>query len=463
MSKEPGLGRWIDAVVQPLKELFAAEPLPPGAPGAPLGPAAPGPSPARGPSNRYDPVRQAVDQALARFMASVQEHLEIAPDARYSVRYLQLAADGAEAQALVAAFFQEFNAPTLRRWAQDAVRRNCAHGVLIDGLLALRPEPGTTDSAEADPWNDQLAAGGPAGGPITLSIVGEWVEAVAETRAAAAAPPAAATPPAGSGEALSDVSQRQLTLEIQDARGSRQVGLTALPVLLGRASAGTAHAIEGRYLSRRHARLALDAHGAIVLHNLSDNGCLVDGQPLKAGASATLRNGAQVALGRTQDQLATAPQDCPLLRVRWAVDSPLDTPTPPVPTRGAGAPAVATDTPLWGAPAASGPLGLLAVQDAEGTRTCAVLRLPYSIGRDPAADCPVPAVHKNVSREHLRIQAIGEDGARLLNRGAGKGWGTAVDGVEQPAEFTLPWGASVTLASRDAAMPVRVQLLKPRP
>ena len=113
-----------------------------------------------------------------------------------------------------------------------------------------------------------------------------------------------------------------------------------------------------------------------------------------------------------------------------------------------------------GAGAPAQPLCVLAIKDAHGSRTVPVTRLPYVIGRSELADCRVPEDNAGVSRDHLVIQAIDAAGARIDNNAVGK-WGTEVDDAEQPAQFTLPWGRQVTLASRFAKAPVVTVLLLP--
>ena len=103
---------------------------------------------------------------------------------------------------------------------------------------------------------------------------------------------------------------------------------------------------------------------------------------------------------------------------------------------------------------------MLAINDAHGSRTVAVTRLPYVIGRSESADCRVPEGNAGVSRDHLVIQAIDATGVRIHNNAVGK-WGTEVDNAEQPEDFTLPWGRQVTLAARFAKTPAVTVLLLP--
>ena len=406
------------------------------------------------PVSQYDPIRTALDLTLKRFVDNVQEHLIFAPDERFSLRYLSLTGNDLASQALIRRFFNEFkDATTQHNIAVDAAKRNCAHGVMTDGQTTLRAELSAAELAPFDQWNAQLGAPADQPEPVSVAIVGEWTKPVAAT----AGPDAATLPPDGG----VDVSQRQLTLDITDAGGNRSLVVRSLPLTFGRDSAGLAHALQGKFLSRVHGQLLVGAQNTLVWLNLSSNGSLVDGtQALMPGERSVLRNGARLALGRTQDVFATTPAECPLLVLRWAWTGSDNAATPVTVDQRSGMP-----TPINVAPgAAAGRLCNLAVQDAEGTRTCPVLTLPFTIGRDPASDCRIPEANKTVSRNHVELLAINADGARVRNHGGVKGWGTAVNGLEQPAEFTLVWGATMTLASRDTAgRPAQLQLQRADP
>ncbi|HVE55158.1 MAG TPA: hypothetical protein VNB23_17390, partial [Ramlibacter sp.] len=121
-------------------------------------------------------------------------------------------------------------------------------------------------------------------------------------------------------------------------------------------------------------------------------------------------------------------------------------------------PALSAATPLIAAP--PGPLCVLAIRDAHGSRTVPVTRLPYVIGRSEVADCRVPEANAGVSRDHLVIQAIDAVGAQVVNNAVGK-WGTEVDEAEQPGQFTLAWGRQVTLAGRFTKAPAVTVVLLP--
>lgn len=455
MGFRAGITQMLKGAWRFVTDLGAADPLPPspqamGSP--PVWASDPGATPGReGPSvsapiSQYDPIRSALDRTLQRFVDNVHEHLIFAPDERFSLRYLTLTGHDAASQALITRFFNEFrDATTQHNIAVGAVQRNCAHGVLTDAQTTLRAELSVAELAPFDLWNAQLAAIADPPEPLSLGIVGEWVKAPTQITAAGTGPAPAA---AAAGQV--DVSRRQLSLDITDAAGSRSVALASLPITIGKDSAGQPHAMQGKFLSRVHGLLLLEAQQTVVWLNLSGNGSLVDGhQVLRPGERTPLRNGARIALGRTQEQFATAPAECPLIAVRWASSGSDKSATPVTADVGAAGTPLVHESPYAVAGPPPGPLCNLAVQDAEGTRTCPVLALPFTIGRDPDSDCRIPEANKTVSRIHLELVEISDAGARVRNHADAKGWGTAVDGLEQPADFSLPWGATVTLASRD--------------
>ena len=444
-------------------DLLAADPAPAARPANPeavgwppdKAPQARDRSPKVGPPvSLYDPIRAAMDRTLQRFAARVQDHLIDAPHERFSFRYLTLTGHDEPSRALIARYFDEYkDAKTRSNIALKVIERNLSAGVVTDQLMAFKAELSAEELAPIDQWNAQLVAELDTPELIELGIVGEWTHAApVRAEAGLASGPAQ---PAHSAQAATDVSQRQMVLDIQDAHGSRSVALNSLPITLGRASDAEPHAMQGTFLSRVHARLLLEGHNGVVLLNLSDNGSLVDEhQVLRVGERTPLRNGARVALGRTQDRPNVATADCPQIVLRWASTGSAHPPTPVNPDHLSHQP-----TPIN---PGAGPLFSLAVQDAESTRTCSVLSLPYTVGRDPGSDCRLPEANPHVSRTHLELLAVGPEGVRVRNHAVDKPWGTTIAGIEQPAEFSLPWGATVVLAGRSpTGKPAQLQLQPP--
>ena len=258
-----------------------------------------------------------------------------------------------------------------------------------------------------------------------------------------------------------------LNIGIHDAAGQRQVQVAALPFALGRVAALAEQRIVGTFVSRRHGLLERDDEGRVWYRETSVNGSTLDGSPIAPGERRQLRNGALLRLGGEAVNVA----DCPALTIRWPATNDDEATPIRASLRAPGdgtttairsvlddaAPACSAATPL--SAALAGPLCVLAIKDAHGSRTVPVTRLPYVIGRSELADCRVPEDNAGVSRDHLVIQAIDAAGAHIDNNAVGK-WGTEVGDAEQSARFTLAWGHQVTLASRFAKAPaVTVVLL----
>jgi pSer/pThr/pTyr-binding forkhead associated (FHA) protein len=272
--------------------------------------------------------------------------------------------------------------------------------------------------------------------------------------------------------ATSAITGLPIDLEIHDAKGTRNLRITQFPFILGRKVSMPQHAIEGTFVSRKHGILERDAQQRVWFSDTSVNGSALDGVHTLAGERHPLRNGAVIVLGG--DGAVRA--ECPAITIRWS-SSDVDENTPlrkPIsqtddgmstplrtPLNSQDVASGATPMTAHSSSATSRALCMLAIQDAHGSHTVAVTRLPFVIGRDAAADCRLPEANEGVSRTHLVMLSVDVTGARLHNSAFGK-WGTEVKGVEQPQEFALAWGQQITLARRYAKTPpVTLQLLAP--
>ena len=449
-----------------LSEAAPAE-VPPGSGGAAPGMASQQPlPPALGGHGPYAELWQSVDRHLAQFMVrSVLPHRQFEPDDVFRLVRIQITGTSAAAQAAIDSFLAEFRPESRRKVVLGAVRRNCPQGVSSADFVDFNRDFDSTELEDSDPYDAQLAPAHQGG--FQLTLYGEWQ--LQRPLPAPAQRPADASDSDGS-----PLAATPLQIDLHDANGKRALSVPQLPFVVGRNAARPDFAIAGQFVSRRHGLLERDGQGRVWYRDTSVNGSSVDGIATAPGERRQLANGALLRLGGD----ASSPRECPELVVHWpasndshgAVDDDAQTPiraplregsadaTPiragldPSPPSAAGA-----DTPLSGP--APGPLCLLAVKDAHGSRTVAVTRLPYVIGRGEQADCRVPEDNAGVSREHLVLRALTGAGAQLDNNAAGK-WGTVVDGAEQPAQFTLDWGRQATLAGRfEKAPPVTVQLL----
>jgi pSer/pThr/pTyr-binding forkhead associated (FHA) protein len=389
---------------------------------------------------------------------SVLPHRQFEPDDVFHLVRIQVSGTTPAAQDAINRFLAEFRPESRRKVVLAAVTRNCSEGVSTERFVDFNRDFDRAELEESDPYDAELADVHQGGYQLTL--YGEWElqRAVPVPVAPAlAAAPGAATPGA------------PLDIDIRDATGQRQVQIGALPFALGRVAALPEQRIVGTFVSRRHGLLERDDQGRVWYRETSVNGSTLDGTPIAPGERRQLRNGALLRLGGEAIDVA----ECPALTVRWPATNDDDASTPiraplrastdgaATPIRSAfdsSPPALPAATPLIAAPA--GPLCVLAIRDAHGSRTVPVTRLPYVIGRSEVADCRVPEDNAGVSRDHLVIEAIDAVGAHVVNNAVGK-WGTEVDEAEQPGEFTLGWGRQVTLAGRFTKAPAVTVVLLP--
>ncbi|MDP9932875.1 FHA domain-containing protein [Variovorax paradoxus] len=411
---------------------------------------------AQGSNSAYAELWQSVDRHLAQFMVhSVLPHRQFEPEDVFKLVRIQVTGTTPAAQRAIERFLAEFRPESRRKVVLAAVMRNCAQGVSTEGFVDFNRDFDRAELDESDPYDAQLADAHQGGYQLTL--YGEWE---LQRAVPASMPPSVAAVP----NAAALVAP--LEIDVHDAAGRHQVRISALPFVLGRAAALAQDRIVGTFVSRRHGLLERDEQGRVWYRETSVNGSSLDGSPIAPGERRQLRNGAQLRLGGDVPDVA----ECPALTIRWPAPPDDDAHTPiRAPLRAATDSATPirsslddgprpTPTPLSTGPA--GPLCLLAIKDAHGSRTVPVTRLPYVIGRSELADCRVPEDNAGVSRDHLVIQAIDATGARIDNNAVGK-WGTDVDAAEQPAQFLLTWGRQVRLAGRFAKAPAVTVLLLP--
>ena len=411
----------------------------------------------------YAQLWQSVDRHLAQFMAhSVLPHRQFEPDDVFKLVRIQVTGTSAAAQGAIDRFLAEFRPDSRRKAVLAAVARNCPQGVSTEGFVDFNRDFDQADLDDSDPYDAQLAQSHQGGYQLTL--YGEW-----ELQR----PPAPSVPAQAATSGGVTAQPVPLHLDIDDAHGRRELSVAALPFVIGRTAAPAGQAVSGKFVSRRHGLLERDEQARVWWRDTSVNGSSIDGAAVAPGERRQLHNGARLRLGGESADAA----ECPELVVRWPATTDDDAQTPlraslpggtavdtvtPLRARldgdGDGQPAASAVTPL--SAALPGPLCLLAVKDAHGSRTVAVTRLPYVVGRGELADCRVPEDNAGVSREHLIIRAIDAAGAQIDNDAVGK-WGTQVDGAEQPARFTLGWGLQVTLAGRFATAPAVTLLLLP--
>ena len=400
----------------------------------------------------YAELWRSVDRHLAQFMVrSVLPHRQFEPDDAFKLVRIQITGTTPAAQSAIDRFLTEFRPESRRKVVLAAVKRNCPQGVSTEDFVDFNRDFESAELDDSDPYDAQLAPAHQGG--FELTLYGEWqLQHPLPANARQAADIDTGAQP-----------EAPLQIEVDDAQGRRALSVAQLPFVIGRSAARPEQAVAGQFVSRRHGLLERDGQGRVWYRDTSVNGSSVDGSATAPGERRQLANGARLRLGGD----AANPRECPELVVSWptgsdASDAEAQTPIR-APLRDGSADATPIRTGLGAATplvaAVPGPLCLLAIQDAHGSRTVAVTRMPYVIGRGEQADCRLPEANAGVSRDHLVLRAVSGAGAELDNNAADK-WGTVVDGVEQPAHFTLGWGRQATLAGRfGTAPPVTVELL----
>ncbi|HLL20354.1 MAG TPA: FHA domain-containing protein [Rubrivivax sp.] len=472
MSLFDKLARWLG-----LSETASAEMPLPSAGGTSSGLAMPPPAvppvpAALGGHGAYAELWQSVDRHLSQFMVrSVLPHRQFEPDDVFRLVRIQITGTTAAARAAIDQFLHEFRPESRRKVVLAAVQRNCPQGVSTDDFVDFNRDFESADLQDSDPYDAQLAPSHQGG--FQLTLYGEW-----QLRPSAPATSGVGSAAAGlPGQGTSAHGQTPLHIAVNDATGQRTLQVAELPFVVGRSASQPKFAITGQFVSRRHGLIERDSQGRLWFRDTSVNGSSLDGVLITPGDRRQLANGARLRLGGD----VANPRECPELVVQWpppadATDdhgggqadlrtpiraplrqhSPENTPlrhsSHDVVDAAGGAPTPLVDP-------APGPLCLLAVKDAHGSRTVPVTRLPFVIGRGEQADCRIPEDNAGVSRDHLVLRGLSDAGAQVENHAAGK-WGTEVDGAEQPAQFTLAWGGQATLAGRfGKAPPATVQLL----
>ncbi len=413
----------------------------------------------------YASLWQSVEQHLNKFMSDcVLTHLIYEPNDVFRIVRIQVAGTTVDTQAVLQRFLDEFRPDSRRRATLTAINRICIQGVSSQDFLDFNRDFEQKELEELDPYAAQLPEIHQSGYEIT--IFGEW--ALQQAVPASAAASSTST----NSNTTSVQSSAPIEIEINDAQGPRSLRIFEMPFLIGRKPLMPEHAILGSFISRRHGILERDSLQRIWYVDTSVNGSSLDGVQVNPGERHQLRNGARLVFGGEGENRS----ECPEIIVRWTANERDDgTPLPkPINTadNGASTPMrtrlhvgeiTPNATPMTEPKNDASPkaLFMLGIQDALGSHTIAVTKLPFAIGRDTSSNCRLPEENAGVSRTHLIIKTIDSGGVRIQNRAIGK-WGTEVKGVEQTAEFSLSWGAQVKLAGRYVkSPPVTVQLLPP--
>lgn len=391
----------------------------------------------------YNGLWQAIEKHLEAFMVQcVVHHLRFEPNDVFKLERVQIITQDSDAADTLEKFLNEFRPDSRRRAFLDLVKRTCAKGISTDAFVDLNRDFETKDLEQSDSF--LLGLQGNQNQQFEIVFYGEWQF---QEKTESARPTV--------NEKIDVVVP--ISLSICDAEGSRNVTIDSLPLTIGRTSGVQRCEVKGKFVSRDHGVIGVDANGAIWFRDASVNGTFQKNIRLSSGQKHMLSPGAVLCLGAEESSNTFA--ECPTITLSWddvgangttPIRSPIDSHAN-TPIRNSAS------TPVLNKKSSA--LFLLAIKDAQGSKTISVSKLPFLIGRGNNCDYRVPETNLGVSREHLLIEAIAGDEVVMSSKGT---WGTSVDGQKQNDHFRVKYGQSIVLATEyDDAPSVLIQVLTP--
>jgi pSer/pThr/pTyr-binding forkhead associated (FHA) protein len=393
-------------------------------------------------ATRYAAVKEAVERRINSFLRrELVSHLEIGFNEIFVLHYIEICADS-QGKPQLQLFLKEFSPDARVDWVKKLLGPAIGQHVNIDQFMGLDQEFSAADLAETDPFEEELNH---APKPLyRITLHGRWDS----RKPAAFAGISEIVPPRVSGP--------MLRLTILDAKAdpgaaTREIEIGEFPAVLG-SSAQADIAVSGYYVSALHCTLYWN-EGRVWLEDHSTNGTWLDGHRLQRGTRVVVGEGAALSIGRVRGDAEY--QRYPALRVHGigvrAVPGANHTPVAPPANAAPIAPEGATPIAVMAVRNAM-PLALLAIVDATGNPKRDVLKLPFSVGRGSAQDYVVPDANEGVSREHLLIESIDQNGAITRNLAVGKN-GTFSGHQSLPERFTWRFGEELVLAEKWTSAP----------
>lgn len=391
----------------------------------------------------YNGLWQAIEKHLEAFMVQcVVHHLRFEPNDVFKLERVQVLTHDSHAADTLEKFLNEFRPDSRRRAFLDLVKRTCAKGISTDAFVDLNRDFEVKELEQSDSF--LLGLQGNQNEQFEIVFYGEWQF---QENNASAEPTV--------NEKIDIVVP--ISLSICDAEGIRNVTIDSLPMTIGRTSGVQRCEVKGKFVSRDHGVIGVDANGTIWFRDASVNGTFQKNIRLPSGQKHVLFPGAVLCLGAEDSSNPFA--ECPTITLSWndigangatPIRSSIESHTN-TPIRNSAATPVLKQK--------SSALLLLAIKDAQGSKTISVSKLPFLIGRANNSDYRVPEANLGVSREHLLIEGIAGDEVIISSKGT---WGTSVDGEKQNDSFHVRYGQSIVLATEYTDAPsVVIQVLTP--
>ena len=396
---------------------------------------------------QYGALVGAMRKELEDFVANhLRRHLAIAERDRYLLTSIHVDSTGDEANRLLERFCREFAPEQIKQYLAKEVIARLPNASAIDlsqfaGLNAGR------ESAPEEPGDDgfndlmnELRGAEPAADTLAydVTLVGRWAAGDARTIAGAGPSRLADAPP-------TPLAGGELALEVEDAKGTRRVALTAVPgrhYIIGK-DVTCDIPVEGVYASRRHCELWME-HGAWwATDSGSTNGIRIE------PADTTHARGVRVSTPSDRAVLEVPPGACIVLTASARGDARQ---YPRIELRAPGTATVrpttviaARTTPVTpiAAPRAAGRLAL-AVRMASGPRTIELPEgtAPFRVGRSRSQTLVVDWAHESVSGHHVDIVEPDATGAHVVVHGDN---GVRVEGTQHAVGARFRWNVGETM------------------
>lgn len=407
---------------------------------------------------QYGSLVKAMREELEDFVVSdLRRHLAIAERDRYLLTSIRVESTGADdARKLLERFRREFTPEQVKHYLAKEVIARLPNASAIDlsQFAGLDTSHDQADSDGDDGFEDlmnELRSAEPAVAKraYEVTLIGRWSTGDARASAATGArgldtPP---TPLAGA----------ELSLDIEDAGGSRHIAITALPghrYVVGKEK-GSDIEVDGVYVSRQHCEIWLE-HGVWWATDAgSTNGIRVE-QP---GDAAPESGRTRASTPSDRAVLEVPPGACIVLTAsargdarqypRLVLRPPGNASVRPVADTSSHATPV---TPI-AAPRGAGTLALT-VRMASGARTIEFPdgTVPFRVGRSRSQTLVVDWAHESVSGHHLDIVEPDPSGAQVVVHGDN---GVSVDGNRHlpGARFRWKVGETMVLGRPSAGEP----------
>lgn len=389
--------------------------------------------------HRWSRLESALLQNFNACHREVADHRVIVPEDVMHITSVSLFAKGEAPKAELARFSKEFAEHHRVAWIKRIWHPSALSGISLEGLCQVvtpdEPPSEPPDKGKVDPYEDALSSqefesdAEQQDEGFFLKFDGTW---------GPSSPKDTAQPVVND---LSGVEQRKgpgmstnnpvhTRLVIEDADGARTCELSELEYVLGKRGSVivNAHFTSGEHLIF-HWR-----DGQLFAEDRSSNGTAMNGQALRKHSATPVPDKAEFLFGipKTGDKFAVNQVARVQVSFLYARHTPV----------GGGTPIMGSSKQDPVGTPVLGPSSILHLHLADKDRQWAedVPQLPWAIGREGAAR--IPEKNMAVSRQHLTILELKENGAQVKSQG---GRGSYMNGQRQPDYFVLPYNVPLIL------------------